>query len=439
MLNRLAKYTLVLMATCFSLKILAQHHDISQSLYATLKPKIVQIKIISHKTVEKSSIGSGFIVQKENIIATNYHVISQIANHPEDYYGEYLTIDNRTGRFELVVFDVINDLALLRVDESIAEPLNISSLPEKGAPIFSLGNPHDLGFAIVNGVNNGIIPNKTPSRVFFSASINSGMSGGPAVNADGQVVAVNVARRLGSGDISFLIPAKWLLQLIQIAKAKQFMPPSNLKSAYAEAINSQLLAASANYIERMKQFKRDSIQMGGLRFPSQIGEDFKCWSIDEKETEKSSLIEQTSVICRANRSYYISQEEQYGRIHLVITYSKAKESLSRRRFYRNITANDNSLRFSSKSTNDHPANCLSRFVDIAKHEFKLHICTQAENKRHGLATTRVLANSVDQDNESWSVRLLFQGSTTKEALMLTHSLLNDIHPIEKKSAIHHEQ
>lgn len=204
------KIAIIVVSLLLLFKTYAQNSTTSQTLYASLKSQILQIKIINTDTEEKSSIGSGFIVAKDNLIATNYHVISQIATQPSHYRGQYRTTDNQLGSFELLAFDVINDLALLRADKPLAAPLKFAALPKKGTAIFSLGNPHDLGFVIIDGTNNGIIPKQDPPRVLLSASINSSMSGGPTVNADGDVVAINVAVRHNSGDISFLIPAKHL-------------------------------------------------------------------------------------------------------------------------------------------------------------------------------------------------------------------------------------
>ncbi len=406
----------------------AQQGTTSQALYATLKPSIVQIKILNQITGEKSSIGSGFIVEQNNLIATNYHVIAQIATQPDSYYGQYRTTDNRVGNVELIAFDVINDLALLRADANIAAPLPLAPLPQKGGAIFSLGNPHDLGFVIVNGVNNGIIPKQEPPRVFFSASINSGMSGGPAVNATGKVVGINVAVRRDSGDISFLIPANYLEALIGTAKVRYFAAPADPEKDYAATINQQLLADSAQYFAKLQKAKRDRITLGNLRFPHQIGANFICWSLDEDEDDEPLLVTHSGVVCRQNRSHYISAQETQGSVSFAVHYLKTTEPISRRRFYRYVTASESrdTFTFSYTTSNDNPAKCLSDFVDIAGYEFKIHICSQADKKRHGLAQTRLLATSVSDADEAWALKLNVQGSTTQEALDLAHSLLNDI-------------
>lgn len=407
----------------------ANTHPNTQALYAELKPKIVQIKILSKKTGEKSSIGSGFILASGDVIATNYHVISEIATRPNEFYGQYRTTADELGDFDLVSFDVINDLAILRADKVLATPLTLAPLPAKGAAIFSLGNPHDLGFVIVNGVNNGIIPKSDPPRVFFSASINSGMSGGPSVNENGQVVAVNVAVKRRSGDISFLVPAKYLHALVQRAESQNFTLPDDPEEAWATLIDEQLLAESAYYFKTLESHSRDYVNLGELRVPSKVGNSFKCWDLSDDAKAKEWLVEKSGVTCYHSRQHYVSRQERQGYVDIHFKHLKAKEPIGRRQFYHYVEK-EQSLRdfryFGDKSTNEMPANCSSEFVEIARHEFKVHICAQADKKRAGIADVEVLATSVDRKNEAWIIRLSVTGSTIKEVLGLTQSIFEDI-------------
>lgn len=409
----------------------------TQKLYSELKPKIVQIRILNKKTGEKSSIGSGFVLARGDVIATNYHVISEIATRPDEFYGQYRTTADEIGNFELVSFDVINDLAIVRADKNLAEPLMLAPLPAKGAAIFSLGNPHDLGFVIVNGVNNGIIPKSDPPRVFFSASINSGMSGGPAVNENGDVVAVNVAVKRRSGDISFLVPAKYLQALLERAEANEFAAPADPEDAWATLIGEQLLAESAHYFQSLENAKRDYVSLGELRVPSKIGASFKCWDLSDDEDTEEWLVEKTGVTCYQSRQHYVSSQERHGYLDVSFKHLVAKEPIGRRRFYHYVEKAQ-SLRsisyFGSKTSNEMPANCSSEFVEIATHEFKVHICAQADEKRAGIATVEVLATSVDRKNEAWIFRLSATGSTIKEVLNVTHSIFEDITLIDSDSA-----
>ena len=55
-----------------------------------------------------------------------------------------------------------------------------------------MGNPHDLGMTIIEGTYNGLIQTSRFQKILFSGSLNSGMSGGPAMDDKGRVIGVGV-------------------------------------------------------------------------------------------------------------------------------------------------------------------------------------------------------------------------------------------------------
>ncbi|MBS9777423.1 MAG: trypsin-like peptidase domain-containing protein [Gammaproteobacteria bacterium] len=409
-----------------------KNNDTPQYLYKKLKPKIVQIKILGNATGEKASLGSGFVIGKSNIIATNYHVISQIANSPDEYHGTYRKTDNSFGTFELLSFDVINDLAILKADQDIDIPMKIASLPAKGNKLYSLGNPNDLGFVIINGINNGLIDKANPPRVLFSASINSGMSGGPAVNSNGEIVAVNVAIDRRSGDTSFLVPGKYLQQLLDKVAAEKFIPPKKPKATWNKTIDEQLLAESKTYFDNLKTYQREYITLGNLRFPTQIGPSFKCWEKPQEKHKEQLLVKTLGVSCHQSRQHYITDRESHGIVQFSYQYSKAKKPIHRRQFYRYIEliqSIDEIGYFGSKRHNNQNAVCNSKFITIASHEFKVNLCSQNDQIRNQIAITDVIATSVEDDNEAWGINIRIDGSTIEEALEFTKSIFKDIKPI----------
>ena len=86
----------------------------AEEIFAQLTPSLYQIKLIDKASGEKSSIGSAFQISSDGIIATNYHVISSYARHPEKYRIEYLDHQGKMAEVALVSVDVINDLALVK-------------------------------------------------------------------------------------------------------------------------------------------------------------------------------------------------------------------------------------------------------------------------------------------------------------------------------------
>ena len=72
--------------------------------------------------------------------------------------------------------------------------------------MYSLGNPLDVGFAVIEGNYNGLVERSFYPQIFFAGSLSGGMSGGPALDQEGRVIGVNVARRVDGEQVSFLVP-----------------------------------------------------------------------------------------------------------------------------------------------------------------------------------------------------------------------------------------
>ena len=154
--------------------------------------------------------GSGFPIATDSfgsstyelLIVTNFHVI-------EDCSTESLSIStsSQSGSAATVKVDPQNDLALLRSSIEL-EPFPIAREAPIGSWVMAIGNP--LG---INGnVTFGTITTQQDGFYVTDAAINSGNSGGPLVNSDGQVVGVNVAKLDGADNIGFSIPISVLCQ-----------------------------------------------------------------------------------------------------------------------------------------------------------------------------------------------------------------------------------
>ncbi len=192
-----------------------------QRIYERTRPRLLQVRTLLKTQDSQSSVGSGFLIDEQAHLITNYHVISQYALQPDRHRLVYATVDGKQGALELLAFDVVHDLALLRATVPAAlagrgavelraptEPL------PRGARIFSLGNPLDVGFAVAEGSYNGAVERSFLPTLFFGGSLSAGMSGGPALDEKGRLVGVNVAARRDGEQVSFLVPADPVRALI---------------------------------------------------------------------------------------------------------------------------------------------------------------------------------------------------------------------------------
>jgi S1-C subfamily serine protease len=104
-----------------------------QRIYERTRPLLLQVRTLLKTQDSQSSVGSGFLVDDSGLLVTNYHVVSQFALQPSRHRLVYATVDGREGALQLLAFDVVHDLALLR-------PVDPAPLKGRGAvplPVWS--------------------------------------------------------------------------------------------------------------------------------------------------------------------------------------------------------------------------------------------------------------------------------------------------------------
>ncbi|WP_019029584.1 S1 family peptidase [Colwellia piezophila] len=297
----------------------------AEKIFAQLTPSLYQIKIIDKASGEKSSIGSGFQISSDGLIATNYHVISSYARHPEKYRIEYLDHQGNSDQVSLVSVDVINDLALVQrqVDTEMPYFTLSQKKPIKGEKLFALGNPHDLGMIVVPGTYNGLKKESFNERIHFTGSINSGMSGGPVVNKAEQVVGINVAT--SGNQIGFLVPHEKLVKLLNDYKKQ---PPVDIM----QQISAQLMASQNKLMTALISSRWQSKELAGKAIIPIIEVPFlRCWG-DSNADKKDALILLAITNCSLNENTYLSSHFFTGSVELDFRYMQAKD-LTDNKFY----------------------------------------------------------------------------------------------------------
>ena len=131
----------------------------AQNVFHNYKDALFQIQIIELASGNKSSIGSGFLINEHSQMITNYHVVSDYVHYPDQYKMQFMNAQGEIGNLRLITFDIVNDLAFVEAPDTILTANNFplaDTLPDQGEAIFSLGNPHDLGMIVVPGTFNGL-------------------------------------------------------------------------------------------------------------------------------------------------------------------------------------------------------------------------------------------------------------------------------------------
>lgn len=311
----------------FLLHTSAQSQQIAQNLLSQYQSALYQIRIIELESGNKSSIGSGFQVDVKGNVVTNYHVVSEYVYDPDKYRIEFLAENGESGTLQLVNFDVVNDLALVRKTElaTVENAFPIANaLPEQGATLYSLGNPHDLGMIVVPGTFNGVKKNSFYQRIHFTGSINSGMSGGPVVNESGYIVGVNVAT--AGNQIGFLIPLIKIQQLL----TKQSGEPLPLDK-YMSNIQQQLMQNQTELFSKLQNAAWQMAPLGQAIIPAKIGEFLSCWG-DSNTNDEEALFLTVENRCRLDEQIFLHRGLRSGGIELEFQWLNGKK-LGENRFY----------------------------------------------------------------------------------------------------------
>ena len=190
-------------------------------IYERAASGVVQINSQSGNVsgADQQALGSGFVVDKNGHIVTNYHVV-QGANAIRVGFSNRDTVEAK-----LVGSDPSTDIAVLRVnvDANALTPLPLgdSDRVRVGDPVVAIGNPFGLDRTATAGIISALQRLITSPDPRFSidhviqtdAPINKGNSGGPLLDAQGEVIGVNTQIETGgvsTGNvgIGFAVPAK---------------------------------------------------------------------------------------------------------------------------------------------------------------------------------------------------------------------------------------
>jgi serine protease Do len=155
-------------------------------------------------------LGSGFIVSPDGYIVTNAHVVDGASE-----VTVKLT-DRREFTAKVIGSDKRTDVALIKIDAANLPALDINANPviRKGEWVIAIGSPFGFESSVSAGVISGVhraLPNgQMVPFIQTDVAVNPGNSGGPLLNAAGQVVGVNsqiYSRSGGYMGLSFAIPA----------------------------------------------------------------------------------------------------------------------------------------------------------------------------------------------------------------------------------------
>ena len=394
----------------------------ARKIYEQARSQLVQIRTVLKGRASQTSVGSGFFVTKEGLIVTNFHVVSEAALKPERHDLVYVTADGREAPLQILQLDVQHDLALLKAADAGGHSFDaLAFRPEaeplaQGERIYSLGNPLDVGFAVVQGTYNGLVKRSFYPQIFFGGALSGGMSGGPALDEEGHVIGINVARRVDGEQVSFLVPASFATALL--ARGKDAAPLSG--PAYA-IVDEQLQKHQALLTERFIQQGWKPATHPRYQVPVPPDVFMRCWGSSEPsrtgglDFERSDCVMDTRIFVGDFNTGTISlRHESYDGSKLGPLRFAARYSQS----FRNEAFTRLSAQHQTKPR------CNEDFIDRDGLALRAVICVRAYKKLPQLYDLSVLVATLDQNEGGVQGRFDAQGVSFANAQRLAHHYLD---------------
>jgi serine protease Do len=177
---------------------------------------------------KSAALGSGFIIDEKGIVITNNHVIQDAEDIVVRVGGD------KEYKATIIGADPLSDIAVLQIvskEKFIPVKFGDSDKARIGDWVIAIGNPFGLGGTVTSGIisarNRSIGLSRYEDYIQTDASINSGNSGGPLFDMNGDVIGINTAilGKGGSIGIGFSIPSnsakKVVSQLIEFGETKR--------------------------------------------------------------------------------------------------------------------------------------------------------------------------------------------------------------------------
>jgi serine protease Do len=178
----------------------------------------------------QSTLGTGFIIDKNGYILSNNHVIENASEIIVTLW------DKRKIKAKIIGKDKLYDLALLQLETAEKTPnlipakLGDSNKVRIAEPVFAIGNPfglqHTVTSGIISAMNRSIGIGPYDDFLQTDCSINFGNSGGPLFNMQGEVIGINTAINAQAQGIGFAIPINEATENLENLKKFGYIPRS---------------------------------------------------------------------------------------------------------------------------------------------------------------------------------------------------------------------
>jgi len=297
----------------------------------------------------------------------------------------------------------------------------------RGERIYALGNPLDVGFAVVEGAFNGLVERSFVPTIFFGGSLSAGMSGGPALDDQGQVIGINVATRRDGEQVSFLVPADGAKALFE--RARNVAPAT--QPLYAE-VARQLLSHQNALVDRFVKQTWRSSGHARYRIPVPQEEFLRCWGSSTPAGTKGLEFERSD--CEMDSRVFVTGALTTG--HLAVRHEAYDgRKLGALRFAERYSGSFRNESFGGKTP--HLTAPLCEEGEVATEgglSLRSVMCLRAYRKLPGLYDMSLLVATLDHSTLGAQGRFDARGVSHENALRLASHYLQGFSWVTPKTA-----
>lgn len=381
----------------------------ARDVLTRVRPAVIQIKGFFGSNTAQAFHGTGFAVADGGVFMTNYHVVAQQVQFPDKYRLEYRTTEGKTGGVTVLAVDVRHDLAVVRATGYEPAPLKlVPATPIKGERAYSIGFPLDVGLTITEGVSNGRVEDSFDPRIHYSGAINGGMSGGPALNAAGDVIGVNVSGYRFEQLVSFLVPAEHAQTLLgSVMKEPRAKPaPADTKGTRLKRdVQEQMRSHAASLLGAL-QGAMLTQPAAGYKLPAKIAPFIDCTA--SGDPTPGQPVQVVRVNCSAKAGLYVQQGLYSGDLkyaHYVLTTDK----LDSWRFAHRLSELSGAVGAYGSRRHVGPFSCQNRNVRLKGFDASVLTCVRSYRKLEGLYDFTVRVSSLNSAKRGFASHLDMYG------------------------------
>lgn len=396
----------------------------TENSFQKIRPLVFQVKTSAHANLDKNSYGSAFVIDKEGLLITNYHVVASAIWKP-DNNKIFVSIEDHNKEAQIVEVDFINDLALIKVDHRFKGQIQIANnFPRQGEEVLTYGLPEDIDWSVVKGIYNGSVRQGPFERIHLSTPLNSGMSGGPTLNQQNQLIAVNSLKYSYSQQISFGIPFPKVKTLLNKYKSKS----RKGEDGHLKTLQSQLMTLQDQMTSQILKSLESKREISGILLPN-FSNVSKCWSRSNQNRRKYKFNYEGEA-CDIELSVPLVDDKYVGSFSSdFIVYSNeglnpfAWQSILINNWddplsiYSNVFDKDAIINFSQLK-------CIRNRVSTISSPMTIAICTQKLLPLDQLHDVYILTMKPLKQSKAVLGQLKLSGFTQKNIKKITETILN---------------